>query len=78
MGALYGLFQYKGFSLTSILNVKNYSALFHFVPMYPKVTSRLVKKEGEWRRQAESNRWQHNRRSLWWATVGLYCIERTA
>ncbi len=63
-GALYGPFQYKGFPLSSILNVKKYSAPFHFVPLCPEVTSVLVKKEGEWRRQAESNRWQHNRRSL--------------
>lgn len=36
-----------------------------------------LKKEGEWRRQVESNRWQHNRRLLLWAPAGLYSIDRT-
>lgn len=69
-----GPFLVQGFPLSSIL----IQSPFHFVPLYPKVTSILVKKEGEWRRQAESNRWQHNRRSLWWATVVLYNIEGAA
>lgn len=37
--------------------------------MCAKVTGILVKKEGEWRRQVESNRWQHNRRLQWAYTV---------
>lgn len=37
-----------------------------------------MKRESKWKGQAESNRWQHNKRSLWWATVGLYSIDGAA
>jgi len=45
-------------------------------PLFAKVTSILVKKEGEWRRQAESNRWQHNRRLQSAYTVSRKLLRR--